>query len=163
MTTERIKKPDYADVKGEPPMSLLVTAMPFFISMTGALVKTLGRAAPGALKAMGAMNASLVTGIGLFGMKKTSGAIPVAGEWLKMITGIKADYEIGGVSETEVEVLLKACPLGLTAEHGRALCLTAMATDMKTVEKLGARLEIGETIATGADRCHLKVVSPKSD
>jgi len=162
MDRTEIKMPDRVEVEGTGLKKALVSAMPFFIRMTGLMVRTAGRVPPGdaLIRAMGKMNAGLITAIGLFGVKKTAGPVAVAEEWLKMIEGIDARYEVASAGDDEVEIHLLQCPLGLTPEHGRDMCLTAMATDMETVKRLGGKLEIGETIATGADRCHLKVVSP---
>lgn len=125
----------------------------------GGFVRLAGKTSAGRfiIAQSGKAAAALLVGKGYFNMKKASGAPAVTSEWLKMLTAVGVQYELGNATDDEVEVFLLRCPFGLTETDGRPVCDASMATDREVVRGLGGTLEIGETIATGADRCHLVV------
>lgn len=100
--------------------------------------------------------------IGLMGAVVRLAGRTSAGEWLKMLAAVGVEYEVGRVEKDRVEVFLLKCPFGLTEANGRPACDAGMATDRGVVRGLGGELEIGETIATGADKCHLVIKTAKS-
>lgn len=129
------------------------------IASMGVFVRLAGRFSAGRflIAQSGRAAGALLAKKGFFNMEKSGSAPGVVSQWLKMLEAVGVRYEVGKTAEDEVEVFLLQCPFGLTEADGRAVCDAGMATDREVVRGLGGLLEIGETIATGADRCHLVV------
>ncbi|MFH1539661.1 MAG: hypothetical protein ABIH66_11935 [bacterium] len=98
-----------------------------------------------------------VAGMGLYGIQKSGDVRQVAEDFARVMGEFGWDFEFGNSTEDEVEIFMLDCPGKLEGEEA---CLAGMEADVELVRRLGAKLEIHETIATGADRCRLTVVRP---
>lgn len=126
----------------------------------GPLVRLAGKTAAGRLlmSRVGKLSGMIIANTGMFGMEKMEEPADVMREWTKVLDDLGCNYELGGAGEDEAELFMIECPAGLTESDGREVCLMGMSADRELVRRLGGELVIGETIASGADRCCLKVV-----
>lgn len=126
----------------------------------GPLVRLAGRTSAGRfmMSRVGKLSGMIVAKTEMFGMKKMETPEDIVSEWTKVLDDLGCDYELGEQGEDEAELFMLECPAGLTESDGGKVCLMGMSADTELVKRLGGELVIGETIATGADRCHLKVV-----
>ncbi|MEW6201747.1 MAG: hypothetical protein AB1546_07220 [bacterium] len=125
----------------------------------GAVVRLAGRTEVGRslLREAGRAAGAVIAETGMFGVGRGGDAVEVTSEWLKVLAAVGCEYEIGKAGRDEVEVFVLECPAGLSAEDGREVCDAGMSADCELVRRLGGELIIGDTIATGADCCHLVV------
>jgi len=126
----------------------------------GPLVRLAGKTSAGRflMSRIGNLTGAIIANTGMFGMEKMEIPADVVSEWTKVLDALGCDYELGEQGEDEAELFMLECPAGLSERDGREVCVMGMSADTELVKQLGGELVIGETIGSGADRCHLKVV-----
>lgn len=128
--------------------------------MIGAAVRTAGRTSAGRflMDGAGKLAGAVIAKTGMFGVEKAADPADVVSEWAKVLDAVNCKYELGAASADVAELFVLECPAGLAGTGNREVCLAGMSADSELVRRLGGELVIGETIASGADRCHLKIV-----
>ena len=112
------------------------------------------------MEKVGTLSGAVIARTGLFEVERMEEPEDVMSEWTKVLEELGCNYELGEADDVGVELFMLECPACLTEDDGREVCLAGMSADLELVKRLGGELIIGETIASGADRCHLKVVRP---
>ncbi|MEW5947741.1 MAG: hypothetical protein AB1742_16260 [bacterium] len=162
----KLKRPDREEMaKDFGAAERLLSRNPDLLWRTvGAMVRLAGRTSLGRLlmERTGRLAGAALAEMEMFGMKTADGPVAAAGEWLKVLEALNCRYEVGKVTSGGVEVFMLECPAGLSEKNGKEVCLAGMSADRELVGRLGGRLLIGETIADGAGKCHLKVVRAES-
>ncbi len=130
--------------------------------LAGLYVRLSGKTSAGrfVMKQVGTLSGAAIARAGLFEVERMEEPEDVMGEWTKVLEELGCNFEPGEAAEDGAELFMLECPAGLTESDGRAACLAGMSADLELVKRLGGELIIGETIATGEDRCHLRVVRP---
>ena len=166
MTDRRVRIPDLEEEKKSfSPLSRYVSNHSDGVwRRVGRTVRMLGKTkvGRGLLVLNGRMAGNFIVGTGLFNVKKSDNIHDATSNWLKVLSAVGCEYEIGEVTDDFVEVRILKCLAGLTTKNGRRVCQAGMEADRTVVRKLGGKLEIGETIATGAPKCILRVVKKEA-
>ena len=160
-TKKKIIIPDVKKAQEEyNPIEKLLTRDPQMLwKVAGTMVRLAGKTSAGRslLQNVGKVTGALIAKTGMFGVKKGKDAMEVVNEWLKVLTAVGCEFEIGRSTKNEVEIFILDCPAGLCTDDGREVCNAGMSADRELVRRLGGELIIGDTIASGATHCHLTV------
>jgi hypothetical protein len=78
--------------------------------------------------------------------------LDVAEAWLEMPILFRLPYRVAEASDERAVIAWDTCPLGFT-EGLLATCKASTSIDVRTVERMGARLEVTENMLEGAPAC----------
>ncbi|MFH1538223.1 MAG: hypothetical protein ABIH66_04640 [bacterium] len=160
MAKRKVRIPAPEEIEGGPVETILMRDTDMLWRIIGPMVRLAGKTSAGrfVMEQTGKLAGTVLAKREMFGMEKAEEPADVVSEWLKVLEGLGCEYEVGKVGKDEVEVFILDCPAGLSEKDGRETCDSGMSADRELVRRLGGELVIGETIATGAEKCHLKVV-----
>lgn len=159
MAKRKVIIPSQDEIEGGPVERLLMRDTDLLWRMIGPMVRLAGKTSAGrfVMEQTGKLAGTILAKREMFGMMEAEEPADVVSEWLKVLEGLGCEYEVGKVGKDEVEVFILDCPAGLEG-RGEEVCDSGMSADRELVRRLGGELVIGETIATGAEKCHLRVV-----